>query len=201
GLGAGESFGTFKDPKAIALGQWDDDPQLELFVLSEEEETVGVSEFDPRTARFGFPQPIKIATSGSSPVAMAYVDAGGSPGVAVVVRNKRDHTLEIHRPGGAEPVAMELEAVKRPPSSALAGDFDHDDQQDLILFTPGEPMVLVRSVGADAESIEVVTEKTMPNFGLVKAASASNTAMLDVDGDGYAELLVADENFVRACAF
>jgi hypothetical protein len=200
-LGGAESFGTFKEPKSVAVGQWDSDPELEVFVLSEEEETVGVSEFDPETGRVGFPQPLMIATGGASPVAMSYCSIEGEPAVAVIVKNKRDHTLEIHRPGGAETVAIKLDAVKRPPGSALTGDFDHDDKQDLILFTPGEPMVLVRSVGADAESIEVVTEKTMPNFGLVKAADSTNTAMLDVDNDGYAELLVADENFIRACAF
>ncbi len=201
GLGAAESFGTFKEPKSVALGQWDDDPELEIFVLSEEEETIGVSEFDPGSGRVGFPVPVKIETSGASPVAMSYLGVSGSPAIAVIVKHKRDHTLEIHRAGGGEVVVIELDAVKRPPSSTLAGDFDHDNMLDLILFTPGEPMVLVRSVGEDAESIEVVTEKTMPNFGLVKAASATNTAMMDVDGDGYAELLIADENFVRACAF
>ena len=201
GLSGAKSFGTFKDPKSIALGQWDTDPELEVFVLSEEEEAIGVSEFDPVTGRVGFPQPIKLETSGASPVAMSYFRINDEPAVAVIVKNKRDHTLEIHRPGGRDPVTLKLDAVKRPPESALAGDFDHDDKQDLILFTPGEPMVLVRSVGADPESVEVVTEKTMPNFGLVKSANSVNTAMQDVDGDGYAELLVADENFVRACAF
>ena len=201
GLGVAESFGTFKEPKAVAIGQWDEDPEGEVFVLSEEEETIGVSDFDPRTGRVGFPVPIKLETSGASPVAMTHLALADGPAVAVIVRDKRDHTLEIHRPGEVGAVAMELEAVKRPPNSALAGDFDHDDEMDLILFTPGEPMVLVRSVGGDSETMEVVTDKTMPNFGLVKAATASNTAMADVDGDGYGELLVADENFVRACAF
>jgi len=38
----------------------------------------------------------------------------------------------------------------------------------------------------------------MGQFGLVKAAKADNTAVFDIDGDGQAELLIADRNYVRA---
>ncbi len=201
GLGKGKVFGTFKNPKTVAAGQWDSDPALEVFVLSEDEKAVGVSEFDGATGRLSFPQPLTIATAGASPVAMGFAQLKDGPALAVVVKDKRDHTLELHRAGGAAPVMVKLEGVSRPPQSSLAGDFDHDGSTDLALFTPGEPMVMVRGLDAGADQIKVLTDKQMPQFGLVQAAGPNNTAMLDVDNDNFPELLIADQNFVRACDF
>lgn len=207
GLGEGKSYSAFKKPKTVAAGQWDSDPELEVFLLSEEEKAVGVSQFDPATGRLGFPQPISIATSGAAPVAMNYVKLKDSPGVAIVVKDKRDHTLELHRPAPKDsttapvPLAVKLEGVARPPQSMLCGDFDRDGLTDIALFTPTEPMVMVTGVDGPADGVKVLTDKTMPQFGLVQSAGPENTASLDIDGDGYDELLIADQNFVRACAF
>jgi hypothetical protein len=41
----------------------------------------------------------------------------------------------------------------------------------------------------------------MGQFGLAQAASADNTAVYDLDGDGREELLVADRNFIRALRY
>ncbi|MDX2114147.1 MAG: VCBS repeat-containing protein [Planctomycetota bacterium] len=201
GLSSGERFSALKDPRSIASGQWDADPTLEVFVLSEADKVVGVSHLDSSTQKLSFPQPLPTATAGASPVAMVYAPLSSGPALAVVVKDKRDHTLEIHRPDGSTPVTLKLEGVSRPPQSGLAGDFDHDGATDLVLFTPGEPLVLVRSVDGPAADMKLLTDKSMPQFGLVQAAGPDNTAMLDIDNDSYAELLVADQNFVRACAF
>jgi len=192
-------FSAFKSPKTVAAGQWDDDEAPELFVLSEEEKAVGVADFDPRRGTLSFPQPIPLATGGGEPVAMGAVELAEGPAVAVVVRERRDHVLELHRPN-AEPVVIELEDVRRPPQSILAADLDDDDADDLLLFTPGEPMVMVRTAGERMPST-VLTDETMGQFGLVEAAGPANTGLLDVDGDGSPELLIADSNFIRACDF
>ncbi len=198
GLGEGKSFSSFKEPKTVAVGQWDDASSPEVFVLSEEEKTVGVSSYDPSTGKLGFPKPLAIKTPGAAPVAMNFVKLPDGPGVAVVVKDKRDHTLELQRPTG-EPTVVKLEGVSRPPQSMMSGDFDHDGKTDLLLFTPGEPMVMVRNVAGKDGDPEVLTDKKMPNFGLVQAAGPDNTALLDVDNDGFPELLIADKNFVRFC--
>lgn len=197
GMGSGELFSAFKSPKTVAAGQWDGSGPLEVFILSEEEKTVGVSSYDASTDRLSFPQPIALATEGAAPVAMGAVDFGGTAGVAVIVKDRRDHTLEVHRATG-DAVVVKLEGVTRPPQSMLSGDFDADGKLDIAMFTPGEPMVLVLGVDGDTT---VLTDETMPQFGLVQAAGPVNTAMLDIDGDGTKEMLIADENFVRACSF
>jgi hypothetical protein len=220
GLGGAEQFSAFKKPKSIAVGTWDiaGDGRAEIagrpvvFVLSEEEKAVGVSAYDAKTSRLRFPSPIALKTVGASPVAMEYVTLDGVGILAVIVKDRRDHTLELHRPGGGA-VALELKGVSRPPQSMLAADASQDGHTDLLLFTPGEPMVMVRwapaaapaegaaGAGAAGSGYEVLTDKQMPQFGLVQAASSGNTALQDVDGDGKPELLIADDNYVRACRY
>lgn len=198
GIGASEMFSAFKQPKVIATGDWEGSDGPVVFVLSEEEKTVGVSTFDRSTGRLSFPQPISIATAGATPVAMSAVSLASGPALAVVVRDRRDHAVEIHRPG-SDPVVLPLEGVNRPPQSILAADFDRDGSMDIALFTPNEPMIMV--TGLDTDEPGVLTNREMPQFGLVQAAGPENTALLDANGDGSMELLIADQNFVRAARF
>jgi hypothetical protein len=204
GLASGEPFSAFKDPKTVALGQWDDDDELEVFVLSEEEKAVGIAQFNASTGRLGFPAPVSFLTDGAAPVAMTTVplgaqSAGDWSALAVVMRDRRDHTLELHMPEGqGEPVAVKLEDVNRPPQSMIAGDFDRDGDADILLLTPGEPLVMIAKTD---DGYTALYDNDMANFGLVSAAGPDNTALLDINNDGRAELLIADENFVRAAAF
>ncbi|MBL0927719.1 MAG: VCBS repeat-containing protein [Phycisphaerales bacterium] len=200
GFAKPQLFSSFKAPKTVAVSEWDKPGTRSVLVLSEEEKVAGVAAFDASTGRMGFPQPLPVKTAGATPVAMNAVKLKDGPAAALVVKDGRSHTLEIHRPGGKEPVVVKLEGVSRPPQSIIAGDFDHDGKTDLILFTPGEPMVMVRTVD-DGGTPVVVTDKTMPQYGLVQAAGPGNTAGFDFNGDGFEELLIADKNFVRACRF
>jgi hypothetical protein len=202
GLGQGTSHAALKNPKFIAAGQWDNDAPLEVFVLSEDERTVGVCDYDPSTGAMSVPRPLALETKGGTPVAMNFATLKDGPAVVVVVRDRRDHVLEIHRPGEAVTVrTIPLPDVRRPPQSIIAGDFDDDGFTDLALLTPNEPMVMIRSVDDAASAPEVLNDRTMQNFGLVEAAGPFNTALFDADGDGGNELLIANNNLIRACAF
>lgn len=201
GLGQGDVFSALQAPKTIAVGQWDEDKELEVFVLSEEEKVIGVADYEGDGNRVTAPRPLALVTPASTPVAMQYLTLLDGPAVAVIVKDGRDHTLEVHRPGGAEGVTVKLEGVKRPPQSMLAGDFDHDGHSDLALFTPSEPMVMVRSVDGTKEEVQVLTDAQMKNFGLVQTAGPDNTALFDADADGNDDLLIANKNMVRACTF
>lgn len=214
GLGDSEAFSAFKQPKFIvsaAPSMWDDSKTATVFVLSEEEKAVGVSRYDAATRKLTFPVPVTLKTTGATPAAIGFISLDSVGTLAVVVKNKRDHTLELHQPmnktsEGKESdgvMAVTLTNVSRPPQSMLAADVDQDGKSDLMLFTPGEPMVMVR--GADKSEkgrpTQVLTSEQMPQFGLVQAAGPNNTALFDFDNDGKAELLIADKNFVRACRY
>ncbi len=200
GLGEGETFGTFREPKAISAGVWDEADEVRVFVLSEEENVVGVSSYED--GRLGFPRPIELATAGATPVAMQRFDWDGRAQLAIVVKKKRDYVLELHTPGGVGGT-IKLEGVRREPGSILAADVDSDGAPELLLLTPGEPMVMVRcESGEDGlKPTLVLAKEQMPQFGLVQNAGPANTAMLDINGDGRQELLLCESNFVRACTY
>lgn len=205
GLGEGSPHTTFKKPSGIALAHWGAGAGPEVFVLSEEEKAVGVSAFESggegEAGRVAFPVPIPIKTGGAAPVAMQAFELEGAPAAAVIVRDGRNLVLELHRPGGGDPAAIPLTGVSKPPKSILSADADHDGRADLLLFTPGEPMVMLRRAGDETSAWQLLTSKEMGQFGLVQAAGPANTALLDIAGDGNADLLIATANFVRGCIY
>lgn len=235
GLAQGTSFSAFKSPKVIDVGRWGSGTGTRLFVLSDEEKAVGVSAYDAASGRVSFPEPLALSTAGSSPVTMSYLEPGGHPTLALIVKDKRDYVLEVHqpqsetgqsqkgekpggkdqKPGDEQPKAEKggdakkpgntvgLKDLKRDPAAILPFDADRDGVQDLLLLTPGEAMVMVRceqNGGAYAPA-QVFTKDTMPQFGLVQAAGPDNTMLLDADGDGKDELVIADSNYIRFCAY
>lgn len=203
GYDAGTSSPTLKSPAGLDIGPWAGGEQR-VFVLSTEEAAVGASSID-RAGNVGFPSLLRLATAGGEPVAIRHVSLPGSA-LAVVVKDRRDFVLEIHRPasevGGTPPApaVIELDALRREPAAILSVDADRDGLIDLLLLTPGQPLVMVRSV-AGGENANVLSEDSMPQFGLVRAAAPGNTAIADLDGDGTSELLIADDNFVRSVVF
>lgn len=205
GLTPGRRQPTLKNPKSVAVGSWDGKGAPEVFVLSEDEKTVGVSAFDAATGALAFPSPLALATPGSTPLAMGFADLGRAgaarPTLGIIVKDKRDHVLELHHPEG-DAIALPLKGVTRPPQTLTAVDADRDGQMDLLLLTPGEPLMMVRNAGAtSAEEMQLLTKDEMKQFGLIQAAGPDNTALLDMDGDGSIELVIADQNFVRGCAY
>ncbi|MHC4447324.1 MAG: FG-GAP repeat domain-containing protein [Planctomycetota bacterium] len=194
GLQAGESYPSLSDLKQIAAGDVDDDPFAELFVLSEEEGVVGRSDVGPDGVPFPNPLPI---SDGHTPVALNLVALDGEPTLAVVTKSGRNYVLELLDMAGQRQT-IELESVSRSPETIVAIDADQNGRSDLLLFTPDKPMTMIY---AGADGFEVTESDDMGQFGLVKAATAENTAVFDIDGDGREELLLADRNFVRALRF
>ena len=194
GLQAGESYPSLSDLKQIAAGDVDGDPFAELFVLSQEEGVVGRSDFGPDGVPFPKPLPI---SDGHTPVAFNLVSLEGKPTVAVVTKSGRDYVLELIDMDGQRET-IELASVTRSPETIIAIDADQNGRTDLLLFTPDKPMTMIYG-GVDG--FEVIESDHMGQFGLVKAATAKNTAVFDIDGDGCEELLLADRNFVRALRF
>ncbi len=169
---------------------------VQVFALSEKEGVAGRSVVEG--GRIPFPKAIQLP-SGMTPTTMALVRAKGEPRLAIVCKDGRNYTLElVATDGGAEGrQSIPLGQLSRAPETILCLDAD-GGSTDLLLFTPEKPLTMVRW---DGSAWKVLESKDMGQFGLVQAANGQNTAVYDANGDGRAELLVADRNFVRALRF
>ena len=194
GLQPPQSFPCYAEVTYLAAGNVDDDPYAELFVLSEKEGVVGRCDVSPQ----GIPYPVPLRLpDGFTPVALNLVTLDGKPHVAIVVKAKREYVLTLLDMNG-ERTSIELGSLSRSPETILDLDADQDGRMDLLLFTRGKPMKMLH---AEDDGFNLIESDEMGQFGLVKAAAANNTAILDVDGDGRPELLIADRNYVRAVRY
>ena len=206
GFDSPERFPALADLDAVAaLGARDGKP-AQVFLLSEKEGVLGRCEAG--TDGIGFPKPIPLP-SGATPTCMALVDFNGAATLAVVAKDGRNYTLTLIPATGDEAMdpknhrTVTLGSPSKSPESILGVDVDHEGHTDLLVFTPDKPMIMVREVPDKDGKPELKTleSKDMGQFGLVQAANARNTAVFDVLGDGKAELLVADRNYVRALRY
>ena len=194
GLQSGVSYPCYAEVEYLAAGNVDDDPYAELFVLSEEEGVVGRCDVTP--AGIPYPTPLAIP-EGRTPVALNLVELEDGPRIAVVVKDKREYAIALLGMDG-EAESIPLGSLSRSPETIVSLDADQDGRTDLLLFTRDKPMTMLH---AEADGFKLTESKDMGQFGLVKAAKADNTAVLDVDADRWPELLIADRNYVRAVRY
>jgi hypothetical protein len=195
GLQPGERYPSLSDLIFIAAGNVDDDPTAEIFVLSEKEGVVG--RCDAGSEGIPFPSPLNIP-DGNTPVAMNLVQLEHGPHVAVVAKSGRDYVLYLIDMQG-EREAIQLGTQSRSPDTILALDADQDGKTDLLLLTRDKPMTMIKA--EPDGKFKLLESKDMGQFGLVQAANAANTAVVDSDGNGKPELLIADKNYVRALRY
>ena len=200
GLGRGETYPSLSELTYVVAGQVDDDPEAELFVLSQEEAVVGRCDVvaDPATGAITvpFPRPMNVS-AGHTPTALNLVHLERGPHLAVVAKDGRDYVVDLIAMDG-ETKTIELGKLSRSPATILALDADREGRVDLVLFTPDKPMTML---AARDDGFDLMESKDMGQFGLVQAAKAENVAVFDVDADGKPELLIADKNYVRAVRY
>ncbi|MGI9014106.1 MAG: FG-GAP repeat domain-containing protein [Phycisphaerales bacterium] len=194
GLSRAAIHPSLADLKAVAGGNVDDDPQAELFLLSEKESVVGRSDFSEGT--LNFPRPMALP-QGTTPVAISLVTIDDAPCLAVVVKDGRNYQLCIMSMDGSMQ-NVDLGSATRSPDAIVGLDADQDGRTDLLLLTRDKPMTMIARTD---DGFQVRESKDMGQFGLVQAATSENTAVFDIDGDGALELLIASRNFVRAVRF
>ena len=206
GFEGADSFPALADMDAVAALPAAEGRPAQVFLLSEKEGVLG--RCTAGTDGIGFPKPVPLP-AGATPVTMNLLAFDGTPTLAVVTKDGRNYTLTLIPATGDAAMdsknhrSVSLGSLSKSPETILGVDVDHEGHTDLLVFTPDKPMLMVREVAdKDGKSeLKLLESKDMGQFGLVQAANARNTAVFDVLGDGKAELLVADRNFVRALRY
>jgi hypothetical protein len=196
GFQAGVSHPSLSDLVRVVAADVDDDPEAELFVLSEKEGVVGRCDVEPGARSVPFPRPIPVSP-GHTPTALNLVELEDGIHIAVVAKDGRDYVVDLIDLEG-ETRTIKLGKLSRSPQTIMALDADQDGRTDLLLFTREKPMTML---AATDDGFELMESKDMGQFGLVQGAKAENVATYDIDGNGTEELLIAEKNYVRAVRY
>jgi hypothetical protein len=188
-LAASKSFATLTGVTELAVADWDSDGVTEIFVLSSDERQIGVTRLDGN-GRVSFP---KILPAEGRPLAMTFgsLNSEEKPVLVAVLDINGKRELQLLNADGKVRRQKLNESFKSNPKSIAIHDLNQDGLADVIILIP-------------YEKIKVLLQKKDQEFDEQDVAPPGGSAeqpwmsVADVDGDGKAELLLAQKNFVRA---
>ena len=184
-----QTFPTLAGVSQLAAADWNTDGKSEIFLLSQSENAVGVTQFD-KSGRLPFPtllpidgKPLVMAVGalrpGAKPVLAMIVDQNGQRFLVIRTADGKIRTQKLSETFSSNPVAMAIQ------------DVNQDGLPDLVVLIP-------------YEKIKVLLQKSDGNFDEENVDPPGGTmerpwlTSVDVDGDGKPELLLPQKNFVRA---
>jgi hypothetical protein len=173
----------------IAVADWKKDGHPEIFLLSQDENSVAVTAFD-KNGRLPFPEPLPLD---GKPLALAVgsLKAGARPVLAVIVDKDGARSLVLRAADGKTTTQKLSDSFKSNPTTLAIQDVNQDGLADLVVLIPYEKIkVLLQKKDGKFDELDVD-----PPGG---AMEQPWLAAADVDGDGKAELLLPQKNFVRA---
>jgi hypothetical protein len=186
-LATGKTFSTLVGVSEIAVGDWD--AKENIFLLSGDERAIGITRLDEK-GKVAFPTMLPIE---GRPLAMALgqPSKGAKPTLATILDQDGKRVL-LTRTADGKPALQKLSPeFKSNPSSMIWHDVDQDGNFDLVVLIPYEKVkILINHPGKDFEEVDVQAPG-----GALEQPWMSST---DVDGDGKAELLLPQRNFLRA---
>jgi hypothetical protein len=188
-LDPGKSYPTLTGVSDLAIAKTDPDKPAEIFLLSGDERQVGVTRYE-KQGRVAFPTPIPLE---GKPLALAVGALKGkaAPTLAVILDQDGKRVLLTRAPDGKTRTQKLNDNFKSNPSSMAFHDVNQDGLADLVILIPYEKVkVLLQVEDKDFEEQDVA-----PPGGSVEQPWM---CVADVDGDGKAELLLAQKNFLRA---
>jgi FG-GAP-like repeat len=188
-LDSPKEFSTLTGVSDIAVGDWNGDGKPSIFLLSDDERQVGVTQLDEK-GRLPFPTLIPLE---GKPLAMAVgrLQPGAKLTLAVIVDKDGKRSLVTRTADGKGRAQKLSDDFKSNPSTMAFHDVNQDGLTDLVVLVPYEKIkVLLQVAGKDFDEEDIA-----PPGGSVEEPWMSS---LDVDGDGKPELLLAQKNFVRA---
>ena len=188
-LAAPKKFPCLAGVSQIAVADWNGDGHPEIFLLSHDENAVGVTQFD-KNGRLPFPTLIPLD---GKPLVMAAgpLKPDAKPVLAVIVDKGGQRSLITRTADGKTKTQKLGDSFKSNPTALAIQDVNQDGLADLVVLIPYEKIkVLIQKRGGDFDEEDV----DPPGGALDQPWLAS----ADVDGDGRPELLLPQKNFVRA---
>jgi FG-GAP-like repeat len=188
-LAAPKTFPTFVGVTELAVADWDGDGTPDIFVLSSDERQIGITHFDEKGG-IAFP---KILPVDGRPLALAVgpLQPNCKPSLVVIVDQEGRRELQILEASGEVRRQKLSESFKANPATIAIQDANQDGLPDIVILIPYEKIkILLQVAGKDFEEQDVVPPGGSAETPWLSAA--------DIDGDGKAELLLAQRNFLRA---
>ncbi|HEV2437369.1 MAG TPA: VCBS repeat-containing protein [Verrucomicrobiae bacterium] len=184
-----QTFPTLAGVSQLAAADWNTDGKSEIFLLSQSENAVGVTQFD-KSGRLPFPTLLPID---GKPLVMAVgaLRPGAKPALAMIVDQNGQRFLVIRTADGKIRTQKLSETFTSNPVGMAIQDVNQDGLPDLVVLIPYEKIkvLLQKSDGNfDEENVD-------PPGGAMERPWLTS---VDIDGDGKPELLLPQKNFVRA---
>ena len=168
-------------------GRLECDGQPEIFLLSVDERQIGVTQLDEKAGLFSRRY---CRWKGVLAMTVGALQAGNKPCLRSFWIKRAARTATRTADGEVRKQKLN-ESFKSNPSSMTIHDLNQDGLADLVVLIPYEKIkVLLQVAGQDFNEQDVA-----PPGGSAEQPWLSAT---DVDGDGKAELLLAQKNFLRA---
>ena len=188
-LASPKTFPTLAGVSQIVAADMDGNGKPSIFLLSQDERAVGVTQFD-KNGRLPFPTLLPLD---GKPLAMTVgpLKPGAKPTLAIIVDKDGQRSLVTRTADGKVKSQKLSDSFKSNPASFTFEDVNQDGLADLVVLIPYEKVkVLLQKSGDGFAEVDV----DPPGGALDQPWLAS----ADVDGDGKPELLLPQKNFVRA---
>jgi hypothetical protein len=188
-LASPKKFPSLAGVSQIAVSDWNKDGHPEIFLLSRDENSVAMTQFD-KNGRLPFPTPLPLD---GKPIALAVgvLKSGAKPTLAIITDKDGARSLVTRTADGKTATQKLSDNFKSNPTTLAIQDVNQDGLADLVVLIPYEKIkVLVQKKDGKFDEVDVD-----PPGG---AMEQPWLAAADVDGDGKTELLLPQKNFLRA---
>jgi hypothetical protein len=171
-------------------------------VLSAAEEFIARSKY--ANSRLSFPE--ALPTTGQpqaldvgplaegGPAQLVYVSKGEGGKYQLVIQ-PAGAAVDKDKPQAA-PATVPLPGLKDPPDAVRLADVNRDGRTDVLVFSSFAPLTTL--LQSEAGAFALLGAGSSAQQGLVKQATIAGFAYTDANGDGKAEVLLAQKTFVRA---
>ncbi|MGH7980258.1 MAG: FG-GAP repeat domain-containing protein, partial [Limisphaerales bacterium] len=184
-----KTFPCLAGVSKIATADWNGRGHPAIFLLSQTESAVGITQFD-KHGRLPFPTLVPLD---GKPIAMAVgpLKPRAKPTLCVIVDKDGQRSLVTESADGKTRVQKLSQDFKATPVAMAIQDVNQDGRADLVILIPYEKIKVLlqeRDGAFDEEDVDA------PGGGIAQPWLAS----ADLDGSGKPELLLPQKNFIRA---